>query len=579
MKNAEIARHLKKISLLMQIRGVNPFKIRAYERVIRTVKSFSIPMEELVNNGQLLSVDGIGKGIGEVITEIVQTGKSIALEELMEGIPETIFEIVEIPGIGPRKAAFLFKQTGIASLKDLERAAVAGSLSSLKGFGKKTQEKILKGIELRKYAFQHKSIGFSLPIAREIIAALRETGLVRDISEAGGIRRGAETSENLCILCSTNSPAGIIEEFVTLPIAREILEKNEDWASIIVKEDFPVKLYLARPGDYWAALFLTTGSEKHIEAVNSILGEKGFRPWKDRILSDSEGNRVPVLSEEAIYLSAGLPFIPPEIRETGEEVEIFKSGKKPDLICREDLRGDMQMHSTYSDGSSSIRDMAEKAMQLGYSYIAITDHSRSLVVAHGLNKERVKKQHDEIDRLNAGYKDRFRIFKAAEVDILSDGTLDYEDEILETMDFVLASIHLGMGMPGGKMTERVLKAIRHPMVHCLAHPSGRLIGRRREFEMDWKRIFMAARDSGIAIEINAHPSRLDLNEKRCRIASEMGIPIMINTDAHSPDDLELIEYGINVARRGWLSGNGALNTLSTEEMNRWLVNKSSKIHI
>ena len=573
MKNNEIIGILKKISILMNIRNVNSFKIRAYDRVIRTLKDFNGSIEGLVAENQIKSIQGIGKGIADVITEIVETGKSSALHDLLGDMSESIFEIVEIQGLGPKKVAFLYNELGIDSLEDLERAAKAGYITDLKGFGEKSVEKILKGIELRKHALTHKSIGIALPLARKIIREIKKGGNIINISEAGCVRRRTETAERLEIICSTNNGREVLDNFIAGSFVEEVKEKSVNKASVIAEDDFPVILNIVDEDKFFTSLFLATGSEKHIAKIKDLLTKNGFILEDDGTFHNTKGEIVSISSGEDLYEKAGIPFIPPEIRETGEEVEAALSGNLPVLVERGDLKGDLQMHSTYSDGAVSIRGMVEKAMKIGYSYIAITDHSQSLRIANGLDKTRIEQQHREIDELNREYEGRFKVFKAAEVDILSDGSLDYDDEILKSLDFVLISVHMGMNKPREQMTQRVLKAIHHHGVHCLAHPSGRLIGRRREFELDWEKILEAVKETGIAIEINSHPARLDLNDKRCKIAKDMGIPIFINTDAHSPGDMDLMEYGIDVARRAWLAKENIVNCLSTEDIEKWLVKR------
>lgn len=571
MNNRDIVKFLKKISVLMNMRGVNPFKIRAYERVIEIISQDDRSIVQLAQEDNLESVEGIGKGIAPVISDFVRTGKSPALDELLRDMPETILEIPEVPGLGPKKAVFLFNELGIGSLEDLERAAKAGALSGLKGFGEKSVEKILKGIDLRQHALTHRSIGFALPLARGITAEITGWSDCSGISIAGDVRRRKETVESLEIVCSSEDPSSVIEKFVSLPIIKEVKSREDNSVTILVEDNFPITLFVVDHIRFHPLLFLKTGSEIHVNRIKNILKNKGIYLEDDGSMKDGSGELLSIHSEEELFSMADLPFIPPEIRETGEEVDRALTTGIPELITLSDIRGDLQMHSTYSDGASDIRGMVEKAINLGYSYIAITDHSQSLMIAHGLDRERIRQQQKEIDELNREFEGRFRVFKAAEVDILSDGTLDYDDEILKTLDFVLVSIHMGMNMPEEKMTPRVLRAITHPGVKCLAHPSGRLIGRRREFEMDWDRVFQTAKESGIAIEINAHPSRLDLNDKRCRKAKEMGIPILINTDAHSPDGMELMEYGVDVARRGWLTKEDVLNSGTLEEMEGWLL--------
>ncbi len=570
MNNGDVVKFLKKISVLMNMRGVNPFKIRAYDRVIDIISDYEGSIIQLALEDNLQSLEGIGKGIAPVISDFVKTGKSNALEELLRDMPETILELVEVPGLGPKKVMFLFSELGITSLEDLDRAVNAGALRGLKGFGGKTADKIRNGIELRKHALTHRSIGFALPLAREITAEIMGWNECSGISEAGDVRRRKETVESLEIVCSSENPPTIIDRFISLPVIKKVQNREDDRVTVLVEDNFPVTLFVVDHIRFHPVLFLKTGTEMHVDRVKKILKDRGIYIGDDGSIKDGSGKLLSINSEEELFEMAELPFIPPEIRETGEEIDTALTYGLPELITLTDIRGDLQMHSTYSDGSSDIRGMVEKAINLGYSYIAITDHSQSLMIAHGLDRERIRRQQEEIDEINRELEGRFRVFKAAEVDILSDGTLDYDDEILKTLDFVLVSVHMGMNMPEEKMTPRVLKAITHHGVKCLAHPSGRLIGRRREFEMDWDKVFETAKKTGIAIEINAHPSRLDLNDKRCRQAKEMGIPIMINTDAHSPEGMELMEYGVDVARRAWLTRENVLNTRTLEEMERWL---------
>lgn len=576
MNNNDILKFLKKISLLMNMRGVNPFKIRAYDRVTDIISDYDGSIVQLALENNLQSVEGIGKGIAAVISDFVKTGESQALKELLKDMPETVLEMLEVPGLGPKKAMFLFNELGTASLEDLDRAAKAGALSGLKGFGEKSVEKIINGIDLRKHALTHRSIGFALPLARDITAEMEEWNECGEIGIAGDVRRRKETVECLELVCSSENPSSVLNRFASLPSVKEVKSRGDKSVTVLMEDDFPVTLSVVDYAGFYPLLFVRTGAKAHIDRVRDLLADKGIFSDNNGLIKDSAGKTITVNSEEEIYAMADLPFIPPEIRETGEEIGKALTTGIPRLITLADIKGDLQMHSTYSDGASDIRGMVEKAVNLGYSYIAITDHSQSLMIAHGLDAGRIREQQKEIDEINRELSGRFRVFKAAEVDILSDGTLDYDDEILKTLDFVLVSVHMGMNMPKEKMTSRVLKAVTHPGVRCLAHPSGRLIGRRREFEMDWDRVFHAAKESGIAIEINAHPSRLDLNDERCRKAKETGIPILINTDAHSPEGMELMEYGVDVARRGWLTKEDVLNTRTLEEMEKWLFTEGGR---
>lgn len=573
MDNREVAGILKEIAILMQVRGANQFKIRAFDRAARIIEKLEPPVDELTAEGELLSVKGIGKGIAAQIEALVNTGESPARQELVKEVPESILAVIEIPGIGPKMAALLYKKHGIDDLESLERAARGGLLRKVKGFGKKVEANVLTGIEIKKHAMENRSVGIALPLARRIIEHLKSRGRVKDITQTANLRRRTETVKSIRILASSDNVDEAISDFFMADVIREAIDRVRDTAVVSTMDGLNVAFTVAKPEQYGARLVWETGSTAHVKRLNGLLEKNGFA-LKENGLFKCDGSAVSTPDESAVYDAAGIAVIPPEIRETGEEVDFYLENPGYRLLRRSDIKGDLQMHSVHSDGLASIRRMAEKAMDLGYSYIAITDHSQSLHVAHGVTPDRMKAQHDEIDALNEEFDGRFYIFKAAEVDIMKDGSLDYPDEILEKLDFVLASVHQGMKMDKKRMTSRIVKAVRHPLAHCLAHPSGRLIGRRPEMEIDWELVFQAAKESGAAIEINAHPSRLDLNETRCKKARDMGIPIMINTDAHSPDQMELMEYGVSTARRGWLRKEDVLNTLPTDEIRRWLKEKS-----
>ncbi|MFP4496973.1 MAG: DNA polymerase/3'-5' exonuclease PolX [Vulcanimicrobiota bacterium] len=544
MDNNAISDFLEKIAFFLTVKGDNAFKVRAYDRAARTVKKYEIPVEKLVETGEVTTIPGVGKGIATEIEDIVKNNRSGALQTLLQKYPETLYEIVTISGVGPKKAVFLYNEAQIESLEDLERAARGGLLEELKGFGRKSQAQIIQGIELKRKALEHTSIGLALPFAWDVIQKFKNGGF-QQACEVGELRRRTETVRNISVLVGCNQKN--IEKIDFFPY--KLSQNNEgNWIVKDDEEQMQAEIICCSPEEFAARLLLLTGSEIHVNLLQEKLTEAGI-----------DINAEALKNEESAYGKLGLDWIPPEVREDGTEFEEYVTGKSPKLVELSHIQGDLQMHSRFSDGIATIEDMAKKAMSLGYKYIALTDHSRSLHIAGGLQEEDILEQHREIDRLNIKFAGSFIILKGAEVDILSDGSLDYPDEILKKFDFVLASIHMGMRMSRDKMTQRVVKALRHPLVHCLAHPSGRLIGRRPEFDMDWGLIFEVLKEEKKAVEINAHPARLDLNYKRCKIAGDMGIPIFINTDAHSPAQLELMEYGVYVARRGWLEKENILN--------------------
>lgn len=569
MNNGEISDIFQKIAVLLRMKGEEDFKARSFERVAETIIDYPASVEELALSGRTQELEGVGKSLAAEIEAIAGTGKSPRLEELLEEFPISVFELVGIPGVGPKKAAILYRELGISSLEDLERAARGGLLREKKGFGEKSEANIIEGIEIRKKAMENRSIGAALPLAGEIIGHILKLPGFLKISETGTLRRRCETVKEIGFIATSFEPGQIIGAFLGLPFEKEIIEETPASVKIKLSDGLPISIFVVEPDSYGPALVYATGSDAHLHALEERLSKDGYS-LKDDGLYGPGGFLVSLESEENFYQRLGISWIPPEIRETGEELRIFEEEGERRLIRRENLRGDLQMHSKHSDGAATIKDMAEKARSLGYSYIAITDHSKSLTIANGLSPERVEAQHREIDALNSDYAGEFKIFKAAEVDILSDGSLDYPDEILKKLDFVLISVHNGMRMPEDQMTERILKAINNPLVHCLAHPTGRLIGRRPEMKINWDRLFEGIKKAGIAVEINAHPSRLDLDEHRCKIAVQMGIPILINTDAHAPAQMDLMEYGIYVARRGWLKDKDVLNTRPTGEIEEFL---------
>lgn len=569
MKNLQLAATLNEIADLLEILGENPFRIRAYRRAARSIELLPESIETVWREGRLQEIEGVGKGLAAGIEQWLAEGVMDAHEELKRRIPRGLLEVVRVPGVGPKTAKLLYDALGVQSLADLEEACRAGRVRTIKGLGPKTEENILRGIErLRRFAART-PIGVALPLAQGIVAELAALPAVRRAAYAGSLRRGRETVGDIDVLVASSAPDQVIEAFVALPGVEHILSRGQEKASVLLAQGLQVDLLVVPEEQFAAALHHFTGSKEHNVTLRELARARGLRISEHGIVDEATGAAIPVLEEEDIFSALGLPFIPPELREDGSEISAARAGVLPRLVELSDIRGDLHVHSTWSDGRASIREMAEAARARGYEYIAITDHSKSLGVARGLSPERLVQQIEEIRALNRLWDD-FQILAGAEVDILPDGTLDYDDELLRRLDIVVASVHSAMNQDRETMTERIIKAMRHPCVDIVAHPTGRVLGRREAYDVDVERLIVAAAETGTCLEINASPERLDLSDVYARAAKDAGVWLAINTDAHDVESLQQMALGVVTARRGWVEKRHVLNCLPLPELRRTL---------
>jgi DNA polymerase (family 10) len=575
MKNVEIANLFTEIADFLEVKDENPFRIRAYRRVAQAVEGLAEDIAAIAERGGLLDVPGIGKDLAAKIQEYLATGEIEYLAGLRREIPAGVIELMGIHGVGPKTAKLLYQQVGVDSVEKLEELAKAHKLAGLPGIKARTEENILKGIAVWRSGRERMPLGTALVLAEAILGELKTLKEVNEIAAAGSLRRMKETVKDIDILVTSRKPARVMEVFIGSPNVAEVLAHGETKSSVRLRENIQVDLRVVEPDCFGAALQYFTGSKQHNIRVRELAQRKELKVSEYGVFNEKTNQRVAGRTEEEVYGAVGLPFIPPELREDGGEIEAALEGRLPTLVTVEDIRGDLQMHTTWSDGSHSLSDLAVGVRAKGYQYMAVTDHSKSTTVAGGMKEEQVLQMIAEVRALNKKMKD-FRILAGCEVDIKGDGTLDFPDEILRQLDLVLVSVHSRFKMSREEMTARIVRAVQHPLVHLLGHPTGRLIGERSAYEVDMEAVLAAARTAGTAVEINASPSRLDLNDLHARRARELGIPIAIDTDAHTIDQLDYMRFGVSVARRGWLTPRDVLNALPENQLVSWLEKKRSR---
>ncbi|MBI3611543.1 MAG: DNA polymerase/3'-5' exonuclease PolX [Nitrospirae bacterium] len=570
MTKQEVSDILDEISTLLELKGENPFKCRAYANAARAVASLETDLSEAVRSGALKEVKGIGAALFEKITELVATGKLGYYEELKASVPPGLLDMIRIPGLGPKRAKAIFDQLGISTVGELEYACNENRLLTLEGFGPRMQEKILQGIQyVRKQKGQ-----FHYPVAaneaERLYDALKTHKTVQRIAIAGSLRRKKEVVKDIDLLVSAERSGPVTEAFTTLPEVEEVIAKGETKSSVRLKSGINADLRVVSDAEFPYALHHFTGSKEHNVAMRGRALRLGFKMNEYGLFQGEK--LIACKNEEEIFARLGLAFIPPELREDMGEIAAAETKKLPKLIAAADIKGIFHNHTVYSDGNATLEAMVEAARSAGYEYIGISDHSRSAVYANGLEIERVRQQQKEIDELHKKHKD-ITIFKGTECDILPDGTLDYPDDVLAGFDFVIASIHSKFAMTEAGMTDRILKAIQNPYVTILAHPTGRLLLTREAYPVDMRKIIRAARDHGVVMELNANPLRLDLDWRLCPLAVEMGVPVSINPDAHSVEGIGDVQYGVGIARKGWLTRESVFNTKSAVEMKKVLAQR------
>ncbi len=574
MKNKELADIFDKWADILEFMGDNPYHIRAYRNAARLIRDLSEDIEVLAKEGKLSKLPGIGQRLQAKILEFLRTGKIEEFERLKQQVPDTIFTLLDIPGVGPKTVKLLYEELGIRSIEDLKRAIERGELLRLPGFGPKKVEKIKKGIELFEKSGGRILLGVAVFIADRIVNQLKEHSAVERISVCGSTRRMKETVGDIDILASGKNNLEIIEAFVSLPNVKEVLWKGTKKATVIVEEGEQVDLRVIEPDSYGAALQYFTGSKAHNIHLRTICLKLGYKLNEYGLFKGDE--KIAGRTEEEIYSALGMDTPPPEIREDTGEIEAALEHRLPNLVGYDEIKGDLHIHSNWSDGASTIEDYVKKALEMGYRYIAITDHSKSLKVAGGLTEEELLKRNYEIDRLNEKYSGKIKILKGTEVDILPDGSLDYPDEILAQLDFVVAAIHSRFSQDN---TERILKAINNPYVNAIAHPTGRVIGQREGYPLDLERIMKAAAEIGTALEVNSYYNRLDLRDAHCRMAKRFGVKLVISTDSHHVDHMWMIKLGVGTARRGWVEGKEVINTLPLRSLQKFVRDKRRKFGV
>lgn len=564
MKNQQIARIFNEIAELLELKGENVFRIRAYRRAAQNIDGLSKDVATLTDE-ELAAIPGIGKDLIGKIHEYLEKGSVAKHEELKKEIPEGVLDLLRVPGLGPKKAKQFYDMLKIKSVDELEAAIKKGKLSGLPGIQKKTEENILKGIEQIKRGTERRPLGRVLPLAEDIVRRMKDGAPVDRIEVAGSIRRMKETVKDIDILTISKRPEAVMDAFVKLPHVSRVLMQGPTKSSIVAEDGIQVDLRVVEEDSFGAALQYFTGSKQHNIKLREMAVRKGLKINEYGAFREPGDKKIGGKTEEEMYKILKLPFIPPELREDSGEIEAALAGKLPDLIELGDIKGDLHVHTKWSDGSHDLDTVVEAARKKGYDYIAITDHTKGLGVAHGLDEKRLADEIKLIDEANKRYAG-FKILKGTEIDIRSDGRLDLADEALAGLDIVVASVHSGFKQTKDQITKRILAAIRNPSVSVIAHPTGRLIGERDAYAVDIEAILKEAAKYGVAMEVNAYPLRLDLNDLHIKMAKQYGVPLVISTDTHVTSQFDFMSYGVSVARRGWVEKKDVLNALPYEQL-------------
>lgn len=569
-KNAEIAEIFEQMAGMLSILDENPFKIRAYKKAALNILELDEKIEDRVSQNNVTDISGVGKDLASKVKEYVETGEIKEFDKLQEKVPLEMTELLGILGLGPKTLALLYRELDVRGLEDLERVLDSDEVLNFKGLGKKKVEEIKKGIPLLKEKRDRTHLGIALPLAEEIKKQVEKIKGTEGTIIAGSIRRMRETIKDIDILTISDDTERTVREFTELPFVKDVLASGGTKGSVIIKEGIQVDLRVVGPESYGGALQYFSGSQAHNVKLRSIAQKNGLRINEYGIFKGEE--KVAGETEKEMYGTLNIAFIPPELREDRGEIEAAIDGNLPDLIELKDIKGDLHMHTTWSDGKATIEEMAESAKDLGYQYIAITDHSPSSTIANGLSIERLKEKKKELVAVNKKLKG-INILMGSEVDITADGTLDYADAVLKELDVVIASVHSGFKMDKDTITKRILSALENPYVHALGHPTGRLINQREPYDVDIDLLIQAALENDKALEVNSSYQRLDLKDLHVKKAVEAGVKIIISTDAHRPEGLLQMRYGVGTARRGWVQKKDVLNALDFDELNEWLESK------
>ena len=569
MKNSEAARIFSELANLLELNGENPFRVRAYRRAAMVVEGFPRDIAGMAKE-ELKEIPGIGEDLASKLLEIVRTGTCRAYEAEKKRSPAGLSILLAIPGLGPKTARAIYEKFPVRSMDELQDLAAThrlkGAVPKIKD---KTEQNIIRGIELIKKGADRKLLGRVRPIAEEMVAALWEKPKtpVKRISICGSLRRWKETIGDIDILAASDDPERVMDVFTHLPQVRQVISRGQTKSTVILAEGIQSDLRVVEPASFGAALCYFTGSKEHNIRIREMGIKKGLKINEYGIF-DKAGKKVGGAEEEDVYRILGLPFIAPELREDAGEIAAAHEGRLPQLVELDDIKGDLHAHTKLSDGHNTAIELANAAMARGWSYIAVTDHSKGLGIARGLSAEKILKEMDEIDKLNEtfSFSGDFRILKGVEVDIRSDATLDLPDSVLSRLDIVNASIHSGFRQPIEKITGRIVAAMKNPFVTTISHPTGRLLGEREAYQVDMDAVLKVASETGTAIEINSFPARLDLNDIMARRAKDLGVPIVINTDAHVIEHFDYMRYGVAIARRAWLESRDVVNTFEVNKI-------------
>jgi DNA polymerase (family 10) len=563
MTNQEIADIFLTIARILAMKGENPFKIRAYQRAADTITGAPFSVADCPDRDAVRRLPGIGEAIFNKIKELADTGRLTVYENLLDSDEAELLAFLDIPGMGPKQARMIYETMGINTLDGLKTAAENKQLRTLTGFGPKKEKNILDGIHLALKYKERLPLAHVYPKMRAVVDALRGEPAVLDILIGGSLRRMKETVADADILVASDDPEAVMIAFTGLPAVGKILSRGLTKSSVRLHGDIQVDVRVVPESSFGAAAQYFTGSKAHNVRIRALAAGMGLKVNEYGIFRGQE--KIAGQSEEEVYNALGLPLIPPEIREDRGEIEAAQSGCLPDLVSIEDIRGDLHMHSDWSDGHMGIQEMAQAAKNRRYHYIAICDHSPHLGVTNGLDPARLLRQGEEIDRVN-GRLDGIRVLKGIEVDILPDGRLDLPDDVLATLDVVVASAHTRFGQTRQEVTRRLITAAAHPLVTIIGHPTGRLIGRREPYDVDMEALMATCRQSGTLLEVNANPERLDLSARHCRMAQSAGVSIAINSDAHRMAELDFMAFGVATARRGWIGSSQVINTLDVKHL-------------
>jgi len=602
IENYEIAGILEELADLLEIEGANRFRVRAYRDAARTVREHAVPMRQLVADGaDLTELPTIGEDMSGYITELVETGELGRLEEVAEDVPRSLAEITRLPGVGPKRTKQLWEGLGVTTVDELEEAARDGEVAELDGFGAKTQEKILQGVEQYRRHTERILLSEADTLVSPLLEHMEDAPGIRELEVAGSFRRRKETVGDIDVLAVAEEGEPVMEHFTSYRKVDEVVQAGDTRGTVLLDSGLQVDLRIVEQESYGAALVYFTGSKEHNVALRKRAlsrdltvseygvfelveaeadpgdggndgsasdggGESGDAEGEpgETTTGRTRGEKVAGETEEEVYAAVGLPWIPPELREDRGEIDAAAEDALPELVELDDIRGDLQMHTTWSDGKHSVEEMLEACAAQGYEYFAITDHSQALAMTGGLDEEKLRRQWEEMEEV-AGRHDEIRLLRSLEVDILADGSLDLSDQMLEELDLVVVSVHSKFGLDADAQTERILTALRHPQVDVLAHPTGRLINRRDPYDLDLDAVLENAVEEGVALELNAHPDRLDLRDTHLMRAVELGARIVISTDSHRTSHLELMRYGVEQARRAWLTPGNVLNTLPVDD--------------